>query len=282
MKIDLRLDKEVQNYAVFGNPVSHSKSPLIHSLFARQTNIHLHYQAIEVPVDAFPVYLNAFAAQSGKGLNITVPFKQAAYNACQVLSNAANKAQSVNTISCDDSGQNHGDTTDGNGLLNDLTINNDVVIKDRSVLVLGAGGSVRAILEPLCNAQPQTLVIANRTLSKAEQLAEQFSDLNNIEVSAFNELDQWQFDLIINATSSSLSGELPPLPDSILKPGACCYDLMYAETDTVFMQWARAQGAAKVLDGIGMLVEQAAESFLIWHGVKPETVPVMQALRKPQ
>lgn len=268
----------VSNYAVFGNPVKHSKSPQIHSLFARQTGITLAYQAIEVPLNNFNEYVSLFATQKGKGLNITVPFKENAYSLCDVLTQRAEDCGSVNTIWFDDN-RVHGDTTDGQGLINDLTTNHEINLNNKSILVLGAGGSVKAILEPLLIQKPEKIIIANRTLSRAEALVEKFSMLGNIEARSYSKLVDQSFDLVINGTSLSLQGELPPLPETLFNSNACSYDLMYSTEPTIFMQWSTKQGASKVLDGLGMLVEQAAEAFNIWHGVMPETATVIKVLR---
>jgi len=277
---DFRLDGSVANYAVFGHPVKHSKSPQIHSLFAKQTGIDLHYQSIEVPTDKFDEYVNLFASQGGLGLNITVPFKEEACSFCTSLTQRAKLCGSVNTIRFDGQLNSHGDTTDGSGFVNDLRINHQINIKDKAVLILGAGGSVRSILEPLCEQQAAQIFIANRTVSRAEELADKFSELGNITACSYSGLPQHSFDLIINGTSLSLKGELPAIPESVINNSSCCYDLMYSDIGTVFMHWATQLGAAKVMDGLGMLVEQAAESFLIWHGVKPETLSVINTLRK--
>ena len=281
MPSSINLDSALSNYAVFGNPINHSKSPKIHSLFAEQTGIALTYQAIEVPSDSFNEYVKSFAEQNGKGLNVTVPFKGDAFSICDSLTERAKKSGSVNTIWFNDEKEIHGDTTDGKGLLNDLTVNHELDLKNKSILVLGAGGSVRAILEPLCEQKPKQIVIANRTVSKAEELVELFSDYADIKACSYEDLNQIEqsFDLIINGTSLSLSGKLPDIPMTAINNKTSCYDLMYSDTDTVFMKWAKEQGALKVMDGLGMLVEQAAEAFLIWHSVKPETASVIKALR---
>ena len=279
MANEICLDRSVSNYAVFGNPVKHSKSPQIHTLFARQTGIALNYQSIGVPIEKFSEYVDLFSSQGGKGLNITVPFKEEACSLCTTLTQRAEISGSVNTIQFDENKNIHGDTTDGQGLINDLSVNHGIKIENKSVLILGAGGSVKAILEPLCIQKPGQIVIANRTVSRAEQLADKFSDQGNIEARSFSKLSSRSFDLIINGTSLSLMGELPPIPENIIDNGACCYDLMYADKATIFMQWATEHGASIVLDGLGMLVEQAAEAFLIWHGVKPDTASVIKILR---
>ena len=278
MSIDFDLDSSTLNYAVFGNPVEHSKSPQIHLLFAEQAGINLVYQAIEVPEDNFQDYLDSFFIQSGKGLNVTVPFKEEAYSICDVLTERAEQSASVNTIWMNNN-QIYGDTTDGQGLINDLKNNHQLNLNSKQILVLGAGGSVKAILPPLVQQNPAQIVIANRTIDRAERLVEKFSGNTSIEAVSYNNLSENKFDVLINGTSLSLAGKLPPIPNNILKEHACCYDLMYSSEPTVFMRWAKEQGAAKILDGLGMLVEQAAEGFFIWHGVKPETAPVLNALR---
>jgi shikimate dehydrogenase len=281
---DINLDTSVSNYAVFGNPISHSKSPQIHSLFAEQKGISLNYQAIEVPIGHFDEYVRTFAEQQGKGLNITVPFKGDAFSLCDSLTERAKISDSVNTIWFDEQNKIYGDTTDGKGLINDLTINNKLELHEQSILILGAGGSVRSLLEPLCLQKPEKIVIVNRTVSKAEQLAKTFAELGNIQACSYIDLSESayntkSFDLIINGTSLSLSGKLPIIPKSTISSATCCYDLMYSDTETIFMKWASEQGAYKVIDGLGMLVEQAAESFNIWHGVMPDTRSVIETLR---
>jgi len=274
-----KLDSSVSNYAVFGNPINHSKSPQIHSLFAEQTGITLNYQAIEVPLDHFSDYVTSFASQKGKGLNITVPFKEKAFSLCHTLTERAEVSGSVNTIWFDENNHIYGDTTDGKGLINDLTINHSFDLNKKSLLILGAGGSVKAILEPLCSQSPDKIVIANRTVSKANQLAENFSNRGNIHACSYDELSAESYDLIINGTSLSLCGQLPMIPESTIKNNTYCYDLMYSDTETIFMKWASEHGALKVMDGLGMLVEQAAEAFFIWHGVMPDTSSVIKTIR---
>jgi len=266
------------DYAVMGNPIAHSKSPRIHSLFAEQTGEPVHYQAIQVDPGGFSQAVGNFDANGGKGLNITVPFKQEAWELVTERSERAERAGAVNTIKFID-GKIFGDNTDGVGLVNDL-LNQQIAIKDKRVLLMGAGGAARGVLAPLLAQQPAQLVIVNRTVERAEDLAEQFSDLGKLEGCGYDDLEDRQFDLVINATAASLQGELPPLPDSLLADDACCYDMMYGAEPTTFMQWATQHGAGKVMDGLGMLVEQAAESFYIWRGVRPETQPVIAQLRQ--
>jgi len=270
-------------YAVFGNPIEHSKSPAIHAAFAVQTGEDIHYSKQLVAADSFEAAADAFFAEGGKGLNITVPFKQDAYdyvdtNLTAKLSPRARLAGAVNTLALID-GVVQGDTTDGAGLVRDITANLGWAISAKKVLILGAGGAVRGILEPLLEQLPQHIVIANRTLSKAMQLSKVFAEMGYLCGCDLEMLEGQQFDLIINGTSASLQGDLPPLPDDLLIPGGHAYDMMYSAEPTVFMCWAEQQGAAGVADGWGMLVEQAAESFAIWRGVRPDTAAVMAELR---
>ncbi|MCW8933799.1 MAG: shikimate dehydrogenase [Gammaproteobacteria bacterium] len=270
--------KNIDRYAVIGNPISHSKSPLIHAEFAKLTRQTLSYTAELVEPGQVKNFITAFANDNGKGLNITVPFKLDAYELASDLTDRAKRAGAVNTLTLKDN-KIFGDTTDGTGLLNDLIKNHQQIIKNKHVLILGAGGAVRGVLEPLLLENPASLVIANRTVSKAQQLTDDFSSFGNISACGFNELDNRKFDIIINGTSASLSGDLPPLPDNLFSEHACAYDMMYAKQATVFMQWAKQQGAEIILDGLGMLVEQAAESFYIWRGVRPETRTVIDMLK---
>lgn len=264
-------------YAVFGHPVSHSLSPRIHALFAKQTGqANMTYTAIDVSPENFEAALTDFFAQGGKGLNCTVPLKELAFNRADELSQRALRCGAVNTLVLQPDGSLYGDNTDGIGLLRDLIVNLDITISTQRVLILGAGGATRGILEVILNEQPAQVVIANRTVEKAVRLAELFNDLGEIDGCGYDELTSRSFDLVINATAASLSGQLPPLPESLLEPGACCYDLAYAKHSTPFVTWAEEHGASVAVDGIGMLVEQAAEAFYIWRGVRPETVSLIQ------
>ena len=271
--------KTIDRYAVIGNPIAHSKSPLIHSEFARQTGEQLNYTAELVEIGQVSPFVKTFAENNGRGLNVTVPFKLDAFELATELTDRAQRAGAVNTLTLKDS-KVFGDTTDGTGLLNDLIKNHQQVIKNKRILVIGAGGAVRGVLEPLLLESPHSLLIANRTVAKAQQLATDFSSFGNISACEFSELSNQQFDIIINGTSASLSGELPPLADNLFTQHACAYDMMYAKEATIFMQWAKQQGAETILDGLGMLVEQAAESFYIWRGIRPETGKVIQMLRQ--
>ena len=276
----IRLDSSIDNYCVMGNPVAHSKSPQIHAAFAKQTRQKIFYQAIQVDEGKFKDAIKEFQHQGGKGLNITVPFKGDAWEASDQMSHRAERAAAVNTISFSDEGKITGDNTDGIGLIRDLTINHKLLIKDKNILILGAGGAARGILDPLFDELPDRIVIANRTVSRAEKLIDIFSDRGDVSACGFDELASSNFDIVINATSASLQGHVPPLPEGLIDKNTCCYDMMYSAADTPFVAWAKAHGAGITLDGLGMLVEQAAESFFIWRGVRPETRQVINALRK--
>jgi shikimate dehydrogenase len=270
---------EVDRYAVFGNPIKHSRSPQIHTAFAAQTGQQLSYRAHLVELGAFDAAARAFFSEGGKGLNVTVPFKLDAFAFAAELSGRARRAGAVNTLAQQDDGTIYGDNTDGVGLVRDIVENLGWQLAERRILIVGAGGAVRGILEPLLRHQPDLVVIANRTVEKAQQLARSFGDLGEVRACRFEGLAGNQFDLVVNATSASLAGELPPLPGDILNDGCCCYDLMYGAEPTPFMVWAASEMAWAVADGLGMLVEQAAEAFCIWRGVRPDTRPVIEILR---
>ncbi|QVM96715.1 shikimate dehydrogenase [Pseudomonas sp. SORT22] len=269
----------MDQYVVFGNPIGHSKSPLIHRLFADQTGQQLEYSTLLAPLDDFSMCAQGFFKQ-GLGANVTVPFKEEAYRLVDSLTPRAQRAGAVNTLSKLADGTLQGDNTDGAGLVRDLTVNAGVPLTGKRILLLGAGGAVRGVLEPLLAHNPASLVIANRTVEKAEQLAREFADLGPVAASGFDWLEE-PVDLIINATSASLAGELPPISPSLIEPGkTVCYDMMYGKEPTPFCRWAGEHKAAKVLDGLGMLAEQAAEAFYIWRGVRPDTAPVLDELRR--
>ena len=267
------------SYAVMGNPITHSKSPLIHTLFAKQTQQQMEYSAIQVDLGGFEQAVGNFNASGGKGLNITVPFKQEAFAVVNEISDRAKRAGAVNTIKFE-SKRIFGDNTDGIGLVNDLINNLLLDLKDLRILLMGAGGAARGVIAPLLEAHPSMLVIANRTPDKAVALANAFGDLGYVQGCGYAQLQELQFDLVINATAASLQGEVPPLPDELLAEQAVCYDMMYGAKPTAFMAWSAVHGAARSVDGLGMLVEQAAESFYLWRGVRPETPPVMEAVRQ--
>ena len=266
-------------YGVIGHPVAHSKSPFIHARFAAQTGEDLVYRAIHAAPGEFADLVTRFQKEGGRGLNVTLPFKQEAFRLCAENSARAQRAAAVNTL-CFDGGVIYGDNTDGEGLLRDLTDNLGAELKGRRVLLLGAGGAARGVLGPLLDAGVAELIIANRTPARAHALRDAFADAGNLRVAGFNALEGGGFDLVINATSASVGGDLPPVPGSALAPGACVYDMMYAAEPTPFVKWGRAAGAARAVDGLGMLVAQAAESFWLWRGVRPDTGPVLAALRQ--
>ena len=272
-------DLKPDRYAVIGNPVAHSKSPQIHALFAQQTHQPLVYTANLVALDQLEHALQTFAESGGKGLNITVPFKHAAWQWVTQRSPRAERAGAVNTILFRPDGTSYGDNTDGIGLVRDLKHNHGVTIRGQRVLLLGAGGAARGVLMSLLEEQPAHLVIVNRTADKAVALAKDLTDVGTVTGCAYQDLDAESFDIIINGTSASLKGEVPALPASAIAKECLCYDMMYGATPTTFMQWAQQHGAQRTLDGLGMLVEQAAESFFIWRGVRPETVSVISAIR---
>jgi len=268
----------IDQYAVFGHPINHSKSPRIHTLFAEQTQQTLSYTAQDVPADSFDNAIATFFKQGGKGLNCTVPLKELAWQKADNLSERAQFSKAVNTLVLQEDGSLFGDNTDGIGLVTDLTINHHIPLKNKKILILGAGGASRGIISPLMEKSPTHIVIANRTVEKAITLSQEFSQLGNIMGCAYQELNGQEFDLILNATSASLTGELPPLTDSLIAKNGSCYDLAYSNEPTAFVKWALAHHADKSLDGLGMLVEQAAEAFYIWRGVRPETKEIIALL----
>ncbi|PJG58712.1 shikimate dehydrogenase [Aeromonas cavernicola] len=268
----------MDHYLVFGHPVRHSKSPFIHTLFARQTQQTLEYGLAEPAIDGFAAALQHFFAQGGKGCNVTVPFKEQAFTLVDQLSPRAKRAGAVNTIKLTDDGVLLGDNTDGAGLVADLT-SHGVTLTGQRILLLGAGGAARGALAPLLAEQPTELVIANRTHSKAEQLAAEFHDLGTVSACSYEQLTG-TFDLIINSTSASLQGELPPLAATLIHADIAIYDMMYGATDTAFIGWAKQHGARRTMDGLGMLVEQAAEAFTIWRGIRPGTKQVLRELKR--
>lgn len=266
-------------YAVFGNPISHSKSPAIHRQFAEQTSQDMHYTKQLVNEGEFEKAAQEFFAQGGKGLNVTVPFKLNAFDFAQNRTPRAERAGAVNTLALLSDGSILGDNTDGIGMIHDMH-NLGWEIQGKRVLILGAGGAVRGILQPLLEENPARVTIANRTPSKAEELAKNFLDLGDIKAKSFEQLAGDVFDIVINGTSASLQGELPPLPQNLLAQNACCYDMMYGSEPTIFLQWAKDNGAAQVADGLGMLIGQAAEAFYLWRRIRPEVVPVITGMRR--
>jgi len=260
-------------YAVVGNPIDHSKSPLIHAAFARETRQDLRYERILAPLDAFAATVEDFRAQGGRGLNITLPFKEQAFALADERSERATAAGAANTLRFAD-GRLYADNTDGAGLVRDLSGNHGFELAGKRVLVMGAGGAARGVIGALAAAKPAAIVIANRSMDKALDLAERFG----IEACAYADLEDERFDLVVNATSASLGNALPPIPGAALCD-SFAYDMMYSREETPFLAFARQYGAARAADGLGMLVEQAAESFYLWRGVRPQTAPVLQTLR---
>lgn len=270
----------MDQYAVIGNPVAHSLSPRIHALFATQCAQQVSYEKLLAALDDFSGAVRRFHADGGKGANVTLPFKLEALALCDVVSERASRAGAVNTLSLNANGQIHGDNTDGIGLLRDLEINHGLQLSGLRVLLLGAGGAARGVLGPLVDARPAVITIANRTPVKAQDLATAFANDLVLEACAYHELDDKIFDVIINSTSAGLAGDTPPLPDDVLRSGGLAYDMLYGDAPTPFMNWAAAQDAGVITNGLGMLVEQAAESFFIWRGVRPQTLPVLKMLRR--
>lgn len=264
-------------YVVIGNPIAHSKSPEIHAQFAAQTGQELSYERLLAPLHGFKAAVQVFQRRGGRGANVTVPFKLEAHALADILSERACLAGAVNTLRFDGD-KIFGDNTDGAGLVTDITVNAGLALAGRRILLLGAGGASRGALLPLLEQKPAELVIVNRTQSKAAELAAQFAEYGPVKSAAYAELDG-AFDLVVNATSASLSDDLPPLPTTVYGADTLAYDMMYGRQPTVFMQSARQHGAA-ARDGLGMLVEQAAEAFLAWRGVRPDTSGVFAGLRR--
>jgi shikimate dehydrogenase len=266
-------------YGLFGYPVQHSWSPFIHGMFARQAGQDMVYRLHETPPERFRSDVLAFFSSGGRGINVTLPHKRAAADLVNELTPRAQLADAVNTVVRRDE-QLVGDNTDGAGLLADLTRNLGLHWQSPRVLVLGAGGAARGALEPLLSLRPRLLVIANRTAERAVTLAEEFASLGPVSGCEFARLENQRFDLIVNATSASLRGEVPLIPIGVVDAMTVCYDMAYGVGDTAFVAWAKRLGAARAEQGWGMLVEQAAEAFELWRGVRPDTVPVLAALRQ--
>jgi shikimate dehydrogenase len=266
-------------YALFGHPVQHSWSPFIHGMFARQTGQDMVYRLHESPPERFRSDVLAFFSEGGRGSNVTLPHKRAAADLVNQLTPRAQLADAVNTIVRRDA-ELVGDNTDGAGLLADLTRNLGLAFDSPRILLLGAGGAARGALEPLLSLEPRLMVVANRTAERAEALAADFADLGPVSGCAFGRLENHRFDLVVNATSASLRGEVPLIPIGVVDSMTVCYDMAYGIGDTPFVAWARRLGAGRAEQGWGMLVEQAAEAFELWRGVRPDTRPVLEALRQ--
>jgi shikimate dehydrogenase len=271
----------LDRYAVIGHPVSHSRSPFIHEQFAAQTAQRLTYTTIDAAPAAFEATVREFFATGGRGLNITTPHKVAALALADELTPRAQRAGAANTLALRETTQGNrllGDNTDGAGLARDLLNNQRITIAGRRVLLLGAGGAARGVLAPLLGLKPSDLTIVNRNLQRAQELAERFSDLGRLRAVDYSGLGTEPFDIVINATAASLAGKLPALPPGIVTTHSICYDMAYDRNDTPFVRWALQRGCARALMGLGMLVEQAAESFHLWRGIRPDTTSVLAAL----
>jgi shikimate dehydrogenase len=268
------------SYGVVGHPVAHSWSPFIHGLFARETGQSMTYRLYDFTPEEFEPRLREFFAQGGCGLNITVPHKLTAVDAAAELTTRAAHAGAVNTLALQKDGTLLGDNTDGAGLVRDLCDNLGLVIIRRRILIVGAGGAARGVMAPLLALEPSEVVIANRTAERAEGLAKAFQKIGPVQGVGIRYISGGAFDLVINATSASLTNELPPMTNAIIGPETVCYDMAYGKTDTPFVQWSLKQGCARAVQGWGMLVEQAAESFRVWRGLKPSTGGVLTALKE--
>ena len=278
------------NYGVMGNPIRHSKSPEIHGMFAAQCNIQMHYDRIQVDTGGFDQAVSHFNAHGGAGLNVTVPYKVEAWKMCKsehnTISKRADLAEAVNTLKFQQNGSVYGENTDGAGLVNDLENNIGLKLADLLILIIGAGGAVRGIIGPIIDRAPACITIANRTVSRASTLINRYTDpiekspATRLQACALTDIPDQPYDLIINGTAASLEGKLPGISPACLSPDSTVYDMMYSPQPTVFMSWALSCGVNHAHDGLGMLVEQAAESFFIWHEQRPQTAPVIQAMRK--
>lgn len=261
-----------------GHPVNHSWSPFIHGLFARQTDQSMVYRLYDILPQQFRAQVLEFFARGGRGLNVTVPHKEAAADLANELTARAERAGAVNTLMMLDNHRLLGDNTDGTGLVRDLTQNLQIAVGSKRLLVLGAGGAARGVLAPLLAEHPTEVLIANRTADRAVNLASLFADLGTVRGCGFDSVPSEPFDLIINATSAGLSGGIPDVPEEIVGPNSICYDMTYGKTDPPFVAWARERGCRQAHKGWGMLVEQAAESFELWRGIRPDTAPVLAVL----
>jgi shikimate dehydrogenase len=265
-------------YAVIGHPVSHSRSPFIHARFAAQTGQSMSYTTIDAPPELFESTVRHFFAEGGKGLNVTVPHKEAALALAREITPRARRAGAVNTLALREGGNILGDNTDGAGLARDLLNNHRISIAGRRVLLLGAGGAARGAIAPLLGLRPSEMTIVNRNVMRAREVAGHFSDLGPLRVVGYPDLGNEAYDIVINATAASLAGELPALPPGIVSSHSMCYDMYYGRDETPFTRWALQRGCARAVMGLGMLVEQAAESFHLWRGVRPDTASVLSEL----
>jgi shikimate dehydrogenase len=264
-------------YGVVGHPVSHSRSPFIHGIFAQRTSQNMVYRLHDVHPDNLHAFVMDFWRRGGKGLNVTVPHKISASGLVRALSARAQRAGAVNTLLMDEDGIT-GDNTDGAGLVRDLTVNLKLALAGSRILLVGSGGAARGVIAPLLDESPEQIVIAGRSAARADSLARQFDSRGAVKGCGLEAIAPGTFDLVINATSAGLTGEMPAIPANVIQPDTFCYDMHYARAGTAFLLWARTQGALRTAQGWGMLVEQAAESFALWRGVRPPTAPVLAAL----
>ncbi len=269
----------MSRYAVVGDPIAHSKSPEIHSQFARQTGEDVSYDKHQVSAGEFEQFVRTFFAEGGSGLNITLPHKESAFNLAAVKSTRSQLAKAANTLWLNDQDELCAENTDGAGIVRDLTVNHDVQLSDRRLLIVGAGGAARGALATLIETNPSAIAVLNRTRQKAEAIAGDFAGKFDLQVLDYESQGDGDFDVIINATSMGIQDKAPPINAQLIGKECCCYDMMYGDEPTAFMRWASDNDAKIVIDGLGMLVEQAAESFRIWRGVRPQTQPVIDALR---
>lgn len=269
----------MNEYCVVGNPIAHSKSPVIHEQFAKTCDRHIQYKRELIEKGLFVESLLNMFSNGLMGANVTVPFKEEAFKLCNSISDRAEVAGAVNTIINNGKDGLLGDNTDGIGLVKDLTQNHSITLRGRKILVVGAGGASRGILKPLLEERPASIIIANRTHEKACDLAKLFKQYGDIECCEFENLDQHRFNLVLNASSGSLNGDVPPIPAGAISRDCVFYDLMYANEATAFLVWGRELGLTQLFDGLGMLVEQAAESFYLWEGVRPDTQSAIKMLR---
>jgi shikimate dehydrogenase len=273
----MALNEPPAEYGVIGHPVAHSRSPFIHGIFARVTGQNMVYRLHDVHPDDLHAFIMDFWRRGGKGLNVTVPHKVSASGMARQMSERAARAGAVNTLLMDADGIT-GDNTDGVGLVRDLTANLHVTLAGARILLVGSGGAARGVIAPLLDQSPEQIVIAGRSAARATGLAQQFDSLGPVQGCGLDDLASDVFDIVINATAAGLTGEVPAIPTSVVHPQTFCYDLSYARAGTAFLAWAREQGCTRLAQGWGMLVEQAAESFELWRGVRPPTEPVLAAL----
>jgi shikimate dehydrogenase len=268
----------VDQYGVVGHPIEHSRSPFIHGMFAKQTGQPMVYRRHDVTAENFRPGVRDFFSSGGRGLNVTIPHKVTAFDVADELTPRAQRAGAANTLALQKDNRILGDNTDGIGLVRDLTENLGITITRRRILIIGAGGATRGVLAPLLTLEPVEVVLSNRTPERAQELASAFEDLGAIRGCGFSDLSIGTFDLVINATSASLTGEVPNIPTDVISATTTCYDMAYAKTDTPFIRWSLENGCERAVQGWGMLVEQAAEAFCLWRGIRPDTAPVLAAL----